>query len=73
FFLFPLTQGPTFLPLGIEALAASFGWQTRVPIGLILTVLQCALVVWLYRVALNWQGRLFQARELRILATVTAA
>lgn len=71
FFLFPLTQGPTFLPLSIEALLDSLGWRTRLPIGLLLTVVQCAVVVWLYRVLLNWQGRLLQARELRILETVT--
>lgn len=71
FFLFPLTQGPTFLPLGIEALLESLGWQTRVPIGLMLAAIQCAVVVWLYRALLEWQGRLLQSRELRILETVT--
>ncbi|HEX5445679.1 MAG TPA: hypothetical protein VFW87_17760 [Pirellulales bacterium] len=71
FFLFPLMQGPTLLPLGIEALLDSLGWQTHVPIALLLALVQCVVVVWLYRALLNWQGGLLQARELRILETVT--
>jgi hypothetical protein len=69
--LFPLTQAPTLLPLGIEAAMIHQGWITRAPICLLLTLVECAAVVLLYRSALNWQGTLFQTREQRILETVT--
>ena len=36
FFLFPLTQAPTLLPLGIEALLRFMGWTAGVPIYLLL-------------------------------------
>jgi hypothetical protein len=42
-----------------------------VPICLPLTVLMCAVVLFLYRLALPWQGRLLQAREQKILMVVT--
>ena len=72
FILLPLTQGPTLLPLGIEALSHFLGWTTAAPICLVLTLAECALVVVLYRFALDWQGGLLQAREQRILETVTS-
>ncbi len=72
FILIPLTQGPTLLPLGIEALLHFLGWTQTAPICLVLTLVECALVVVLYRLALNWQGGLLQAREQRILETVTS-
>jgi hypothetical protein len=68
--LVPLTQGPTLLPLGIESLLELFDWRVGAPICLVLTVVQCAIVVVLYRILLNWQGRLFQAREQSILESV---
>jgi hypothetical protein len=73
--LFPLTQAPTLLPLGIEAaLAYKFAdspWMTATPICLVCTLLECAAVVALYRFLLNWQGNLLHSREQTILDRVT--
>lgn len=69
--LFPLTQVPTLLPLGIEALIKSQGWIAQVPVYLILSLLQCAVVVLIYQLLLTWQGGLFQSREQQIVEIVT--
>ena len=69
--LFPLTQVLTLLPLGIEVLIKSQGWIPQVPVYLILSLLQCALVVLIYRLLLSWQGGLFQSREQQIVEIVT--
>jgi ABC-2 type transport system permease protein len=69
--LFPLTEAPTLLPLAIEAVLEWQGLTARAPICLVLSLAQCAAVVFIYRRSLNWQGDLFQAREQRILDTVT--
>jgi hypothetical protein len=69
--LFPLTQAAALLPLGIEALANVLGWAAGAPLCLLLSLAECAAIVLLYRLALAWQGSLFQARELRILEAVT--
>ena len=69
--LFPLTQVLTLLPLGIEVLIKSQGWIPQVPVHLILSLLQCALVVLIYRLLLSWQGGLFQSREQQIVEIVT--
>jgi ABC-2 type transport system permease protein len=70
-FLFPLTQIPTLLPLGIEAILEWRGWTRGAPVYLALSLLQCAAVIFLYGWSLKWQGRLFQSREQKILETVT--
>jgi ABC-2 type transport system permease protein len=70
--LFPLIQGVTLLPLGIEALLKLLGWMEGTPICLLLTLAECAAVVILYRVSLVWLGELLQAREQRILESVTS-
>jgi hypothetical protein len=72
FFLFPLIQGLTLLPLGIEALLRLFGFSAAAPICLMLTSAQCALVVLVYHFVLVWEGGLLQAREQRILEIVTS-
>jgi hypothetical protein len=69
-FLFPAALLPLMLPLGIEPLLAWLGWLSGVPLCLILSVLECAAVVPLYRLVLGWEGMLLQARELHILETV---
>jgi hypothetical protein len=71
-FLFPLLEAPTFIPLAAEAVFEALGWQTRVPIDLLLVLVECAAVVILYHFALNWQGRLLQSREQQILESVTS-
>jgi len=70
-FLLPLAELPTLLPLGIEALLVSQGWADRAPICLALTVAQSVAVIFLYRWSLNGEGKLLQAREQKILETVT--
>ncbi len=71
FCLLPLSQAPVLLPLGIEALLEWRGWTAGFPVCLILSLIECAAVIFIYRVVLNWEGGLFQAREQRILETVT--
>jgi ABC-2 type transport system permease protein len=68
---FPLTQVPTLLPLGIEALLDQLGWRGGVPIFLLLTLAECVAIAFLYRLILGWQGGLLQGREQKILQTIT--
>jgi hypothetical protein len=69
--LFPLSQGLTLLPLGIEALLRMLGWPAHAPIYLVLSLAVCAVVVMIYHFSLAWIGGLFQTREQRILEIVT--
>ena len=69
--LFPLTQLPTLVPLGIEAALTFSGLISRTPICLVLTLAECGAVLWIYHICLRWQGDLFQAREQKILEVVT--
>ncbi|HLJ93309.1 MAG TPA: hypothetical protein VKU02_08980 [Gemmataceae bacterium] len=71
-FLFPLALTPTLLPLGIQFILEQLGWSYGVPICLLLSLLECAGIVYLYRLVLTWQGDLLQARELKILDIVAA-
>jgi hypothetical protein len=67
-FLFPLALAPTLIPLGAELL---LDWP-HVPVSLILSLLECVVVVAFYRLVLTWQGNLLQAREKKILKVVAA-
>jgi ABC-2 type transport system permease protein len=69
--LIPLPLGLTLLPLGIESLLwpAGLGWF---PAYLVLGTVQAAVAVWLYSLALDWQGDLLQRREQQILDIVAA-
>jgi ABC-2 type transport system permease protein len=69
--IFPLTQAVILMPLGIEFLLKYFGWGGGVPIFLVLSIVECALVVLIYYLSLIWQGELLQGREQRILECVT--
>jgi hypothetical protein len=69
--LFPLALAPALLPLGVEFAVESLTDVTWLPICLVLSVALCAVVVLLYRWLLTWEGTLLQAREQRILETVT--
>ena len=69
--LFPLAESLTLLPLGTELLMGLLGWDSGVPICLILTLLECGVIVGIYRLSLSWQGRLLQDREQEILEKVT--
>jgi hypothetical protein len=66
-----LTIAPTLLPLAIEALLRFLGWPAAVPTYLILSLVECAVVIVIYLFLLEWQGDLFQAREQTILESVT--
>jgi hypothetical protein len=70
-FLFPLTQMPALLPLGIEAVLRFLGWSAAIPICLVLSLAECALVVVIYHFSLVGEGALLQSREQRILESVT--
>jgi ABC-2 type transport system permease protein len=67
----PLTQATTLIPIGAEALLNQLGYAKGAPIFLVLALVQCALVVVIYRWLLSWQAVLFQSREQLILQTVT--
>jgi ABC-2 type transport system permease protein len=69
--MLPLTQAVILMPLGVEFLLRFFGWGRGVPIYLILSIVECALVVFMYYLSLTWQGQLLQGREQRILECVT--
>jgi hypothetical protein len=71
-FVFPLTQGLTLLPLGLEAFANLMGWAQGVPVCLLLSLAGCALVILIYALSLEWLGALLLAREQRILEVVTS-
>ena len=57
---------------GIEASLTALGVGAGWPIALVLTLVECAAIVALYRVVLGWQGQMLEWRELKILETVTA-
>jgi ABC-2 type transport system permease protein len=66
----PALIGFTLIPLGIEALFTLMKWIVWFPVFLVLGIVQVAVMLWLYRVALNWQGSLLQRREQKILEIV---
>ncbi len=70
--LFPLTQGLLLIPLGTEMALHFFGIGSGLPICLLLTLLECALVVVIYYFGSDGLGSLLQSREQKILETVTA-
>jgi hypothetical protein len=72
FFLFPLAQGLPLLPLLFESMARVEGWMPGVPICLLLSLVECALVILVYVLSLRGLGSLLQAREQRILEIVTS-
>lgn len=70
-FLFPLALGPTLLPLGIQVAGESLDWVHGIPICLLLSLVECVGVCYLYRLIVKWQGDWLQARERKILEIVT--
>jgi hypothetical protein len=71
FLLMPVALTPTLIPLGIEFLLAWSGTLSWLPAYLIFTIAECAVVVWLYPLALDAQGQWLQRREQKILEIVT--
>jgi hypothetical protein len=70
-FMLPWVMAPMLLPLGIELALEALGWVEGVPVCLLLSVVECVVVVGLYRLVLTWQGGWLQAREQKILEIVT--
>jgi hypothetical protein len=70
-FVFPPALALTLLPLAIEYALRALGLATAVPVYLLLSLAGCAAAVFFYRVALNWEGKLLQHWEKRILEIVT--
>jgi len=69
--LFPISQAPAFLPIGVESLTKFMGWTEYTPVCLMLSIVECVVIVLVYRVVVGWQGGELQYREQRILETVT--
>ena len=69
--LLPLALSPTLLPLGAEFMLVALGWSKGLPIGLVLSVVECVIVAFVYRQVLTWQGGQLAAWEQRILERVT--
>jgi len=70
-FLCPPLLALTLLPLGIEWMAEIMDWRHGMPLDLIFSVVECAIIVCLYGLFLLLQGNWLQAREQRILQIVT--
>jgi hypothetical protein len=69
-FLFPVAMAPLLLPLAIQFIGEQLGVPHNLPICLLLSLAECAAILYLYRLALHFQGDLLQAREQKILDTV---
>ena len=69
--LAPMALMPGLLPYGVDFVVSELTDYKGWPICLALSLLECAAVVLLYRLLLDGQGRLLQAREKRILEMVT--
>ena len=67
--LVPIPLGLTLIPLGLEALFWAMHWVPSSPY-LVFAALQAVIAVWLYRIALEWEGDLMQRREQQILEIV---
>lgn len=70
-FLCPVLLALTLLPFFLEWLVEQFGGLHGIPLDLLLSLLECAVIVFVYGLLLSVQGDWLQAREQRILQTVT--
>ncbi len=71
-FATPILLTPVLLPWGIAAGLEALDFSWGPPLYLVLTILECAAVIGLYRIVLTWEGALLQAREQQILEAVVA-
>ena len=69
--LFPLAQGLTLIPLGVEALMHAYHLGEGWPIDLLLSVVECAAIMIFFHYCLGWLGYCLQSREQAILERVT--
>jgi hypothetical protein len=70
-FLFPLAVAPALLPVGVGVALDAAG-LVGAPICLVLSLLECVALAYVYRQVVAWQGRWLHGRELRILEIVTS-
>jgi hypothetical protein len=70
--LVPIPLGLTLIPLGLEAIFWAMHWVPSFPAYLVFAALQAVIAVWLYRIALEWEGDLMQRREQQILEIVAS-
>ncbi len=69
--LSPVAMLPATLAVVAELLVHETGWLVHVPIYLLGSLLQLAVIVWIYLRLLPFQGRWLQHREQKILEVVT--
>jgi hypothetical protein len=69
---FPITQALTLAPLGSEFVLRLLGYGTSIPICLLLSILECAVIFIIYFLCNDGLGNMLQQREQKILETVTA-
>jgi hypothetical protein len=69
--LFPISQAPAMLPLGVEGALNLVGWTGGIPIALLLAVLECVAIVFFYRLMIRLEGDWLHGREQAILEVVT--
>jgi hypothetical protein len=70
-FLLPLAMMPILIPLGIALTLEELAGFPGGLIYLILSLVECVAVVYLYRYLLTWEGKFLQIREQKILEIVT--
>ncbi|MEJ2246045.1 MAG: ABC transporter permease, partial [Acidobacteriota bacterium] len=68
----PVPMSFTLVPLGVEALYASFSSDAWFPVFMVLSLIEVPVVIWLYRTVINWQGTLLQQNEQKMLDVVSA-
>jgi hypothetical protein len=69
--VFPIALAATLIPLGIEFMLTWTGTFSWFPAYLLFTVIETALVIWLYVEMLDVEGRLLERREQKVLEAVT--
>ncbi len=69
---FPLVLVPAAAALGGEIALAHYAGIRYVPIYLIVSFIEAAACIWLYRRMIGWQGRLLQSRETKVLEVVNS-
>jgi ABC-2 type transport system permease protein len=69
--LLAIAMLPMLLPVGIELLLDYLEIVQGMPICLLLSLLECVAVFFIYRICLTSQGSLLQSREQQILQIVT--
>jgi ABC-2 type transport system permease protein len=70
--LYPVVLAPVLLPLVAHLLVEEVAGIRYLPVDLVLSVLLCALVFFLYQAVLTSEGQLLRRRELKILEAATA-